>query len=542
MKYISGKFFTLYCTLIQNSGYLYADLFNYKHKNNYTIMKNAIISFVSLISVIFFTGCGSATKVGEAVNITLLPNGEITSMNESRRGGAQNLIDGENTKFMSFISPTWVQYKSPKPYILTKYTLTSCDEAPDRDPSSWTLEGSLNGVTYYAIDSRSDQKFENRSLKKEYIIKNNKTAYTYYRLNLTNDNTIVNVENSENSGGGRGANFRGLIQLAGLELLGYEGKPSTNPFADFTVVPFYATESPIAFTNASVNATSYKWTFTGAEPSTSTSPNPKVFYKTPGNYTVKLEVSNGSKSASKTIDITVKDANDWSSFIYPEVTLTCANKENPGYIKYLSLAKANGFNSLEEFVQDRCLFMAKALYYSVDEANAQNLRKIHYKLNEGGALSYKGGDVPNIEIGFDMGYLNGYTSRFSDSICAAEINGVLLHELCHGYQKAPRGAGGYSGGTEYFGYLEGMADLARILTGGFAPTRYPRAGGHWYDGYNVTGFFYQWIYENKSKTFLKDLNRSAITINPWTLDAATQELFGESAQSLWDAYQKSLEK
>ena len=206
------------------------------------------------------------------------------------------------------------------------------------------------------------------------------------------------------------------------------------------------------------------------------------------------------------------------------------------------MSKANGFNSLEEFVQNRCLFMAKVLYYSVDEANAQNLRTIHYKLNEGGHLSYKGGDNPNIEIGFDMGYLNGYSERYSDSICAAEINGVLLHELCHGYQRSPRGAGGYAGGTEHFGYLEGMADLARILTGGFAPTRYPRPGGHWLDGYNTTGFFYQWIYENKSKTFLKDLNRSVLTINPWTLDAATQELFGESAQSLWDAYQESLKQ
>ena len=502
-------------------------------------MKNSVITFISLFSVILF--CGFSAPVGEIVNITLLPDGEITSMNDSRRGGAKNLIDGEDTKFSSFLPKTWVQFKSPKPYVLTKYTLTSADDAPERDPSSWKLEGSLNGVTYYVIDSCSDQKFEDRSLKKEYFVKKNKTAYIYYRLNLTNDNVIPNVENSDNSGGGRGA-FRSAMQLTGLELFGYEGKLPAKPFADFTVIPFYATEGPIIFTDASVGAKSYKWTFTGAEPSTSTDPNPKVFYKTPGNYKIKLEVSNGSKSSSKSIKITVKDASDWSSFIYPEVTLTCVNTENPGYIKYLSMAKANGFNSLEEFVQDRCLFMAKTLYYSVDEANDQNLRKIHYKLNEGGALSYKGGNNPNIEIGFDMGYLNGYTERFSDSICAAEINGVLLHELCHGYQKSPRGAGGYSGGTEHFGYLEGMADLARILTGGFAPTRFPKPGGHWFDGYNVTGFFYQWIFDNKSKTFLKDLNRTAITIPQWTLDAATQELFGESAQSLWDAYQESLKK
>ena len=500
-------------------------------------MKNFVIAFILLFSAILYSGCSS-----KEVNITLLPEGKITSMNESRRMTAKNLIDGQDTtKFTSFVSPAWVQFTAPAPYVLTKYTLTSSD-TPGGDPTSWTLEGSLNGITYYTIDSRSGQKFENRLSAQEYTVKNN-TSYIYYRLNLTNDNPPPPPTRTEGGGGrNRGGNFVSTIQLTALELFGTEGKLPSKPVVAFNVAPFFATESPIHFVDASIGVKSYNWTFTGAEPSTSTDPSPTVFYKTPGDYTVKLKVSNGLRSSDTTLNITVKDANDWSTFIFPEVELSCVNEKNPGYIKYLEMAQANGFKDLQEFVQDRCLFMAKTLYYSVDEANAINLRKIHYKLNEGGALSYKGGSNPNIEIGFDMEYLNGYTKRFPDSICALEINGVLLHELCHGYQRAPSGAGGYSNGTEYFGYLEGMADLARILTGGFAPTRYPRPGGTYLDGYNVTGFFYHWIQENKSSTFLKDLNRSTLMIDPWTLDAVTQDMFGQSAQSLWDEYQEAIKK
>jgi PKD repeat protein len=264
-----------------------------------------------------------------------------------------------------------------------------------------------------------------------------------------------------------------------------------------------------------------------------------VFGK-PGTYKAKLEVRNKDGVAKKTVEITVKDKNDWSSFIYPVVTIECANTANEGYQKYLTLVKHKGFNSIQEFVDNCCLIIAKKLYYTVDEANETNLRNIHYKLTEGGYISYKDGDNPNILIGFDMNYLMNFAKTHPDSVCADEIYGILCHELCHGYQNWPKNCGEYGKSSENFGFVEGTCDLARLLTGGFNPRRYPRPGGSWMDGYNTTGFFYFWINNTLSPNFLKDLNKSAKTINPWSLDAVTRQLFGESAQSLWDKYQAAV--
>lgn len=57
----------------------------------------------------------------------------------------------------------------------------------------------------------------------------------------------------------------------------------------------------INFTDTSSNTpTSWKWTFTGGNPATSTSQNQQVIYAAPGSYAVKLVVTNGGGSDSIT--------------------------------------------------------------------------------------------------------------------------------------------------------------------------------------------------------------------------------------------------
>ncbi|MGB1184568.1 MAG: M43 family zinc metalloprotease [Schleiferiaceae bacterium] len=58
--------------------------------------------------------------------------------------------------------------------------------------------------------------------------------------------------------------------------------------------------STVQFEDASTfgNATSWKWTFQGGTPSSSTAKNPSVVYNNPGNFNVKLEVSNATGATS----------------------------------------------------------------------------------------------------------------------------------------------------------------------------------------------------------------------------------------------------
>ena len=64
------------------------------------------------------------------------------------------------------------------------------------------------------------------------------------------------------------------------------------------------------FNQSSDNAESYNWTFEGGTPATSTSPNPGVFFGSPGTYTVTLTVTNsvGSDTSTETNYITVNAA------------------------------------------------------------------------------------------------------------------------------------------------------------------------------------------------------------------------------------------
>ncbi|MBO7133841.1 MAG: PKD domain-containing protein [Bacteroidales bacterium] len=63
----------------------------------------------------------------------------------------------------------------------------------------------------------------------------------------------------------------------------------------------------VSFTNLSINASTFYWTFAGGEPSTSTDVNPTVTYNTPGSYSVTLFAAgeNSSDTETKTAYITI---------------------------------------------------------------------------------------------------------------------------------------------------------------------------------------------------------------------------------------------
>jgi len=164
-------------------------------------MKKHFFLFVLFISLSFFV------KAQTEIDFTDLPGGTISTQYDDSPDDESvlNLFDSSSvTKMLTFHPSAWVQYKSPKPYILKSYTISSGNDYEERDPMNWELSGSNNGITYFKIDSRQNENFPKRGFKQLYLVEGNKTSYLYYRLTMTN-----------NSGP--------ILQLSELELYGIEG-------------------------------------------------------------------------------------------------------------------------------------------------------------------------------------------------------------------------------------------------------------------------------------------------------------------------------
>jgi predicted alpha-1,2-mannosidase len=111
-----------------------------------------------------------------------------------------NLNDGdEATKWLVDTSPSWAQYTLDAPATVVKYALTSANDAPERDPRDWTLQGSNNGSDWTTVDTRSGESFADRFTTNTYDVAN-PGSWSVYRLTIT------------------GHPSGNLTQLAGLEL------------------------------------------------------------------------------------------------------------------------------------------------------------------------------------------------------------------------------------------------------------------------------------------------------------------------------------
>jgi lysophospholipase L1-like esterase len=105
--------------------------------------------------------------------------------------GVQCLIDKKiDTKYCAVDKGATfrIEYLSPEPANITRYALTSANDAQERDPGSWTLEASNNGENWDTLDVQANQHFPIRFMTAEYPVENGKenTKYTHFRLNILN--------------------------------------------------------------------------------------------------------------------------------------------------------------------------------------------------------------------------------------------------------------------------------------------------------------------------------------------------------------------
>lgn len=228
-----------------------------------------------------------------------------------------------------------------------------------------------------------------------------------------------------------------------------------------------------------------------------------------------------------------KQSDSWENLSYPEITVFAEDTESEG---------AKLFNELvsnPDSLFNECIFkVCTTLYHDPAEVPNKKIFEFHLRNTDGVAAT--GGDSITIDMFLSTNYISGfYNSHNKDKKeTLAEITGVLIHELTHAYQHSPKGAGGYVGGSEHFSCIEGMADATRFLTGYISPD-FQKPGGHWNDGYKITGFFIAWM-TKQDPDFLYEFNQSALTITPWSWDKAMNQLMGKPVADLWIAYQQEI--
>src|SRR5437016_8295097 len=84
-----------------------------------------------------------------------------SSNNSPGSEGVANAIDNTQNKYLNFdgansaVPTGFTVTPNVGPTIVTGLTLTSANDAADRDPTTYTLAGSFDGTTYFPIASGS---------------------------------------------------------------------------------------------------------------------------------------------------------------------------------------------------------------------------------------------------------------------------------------------------------------------------------------------------------------------------------------------------
>lgn len=107
--------------------------------------------------------------------------------------GSENLpklVDNNfTTKYLAFgySNDLYIQLKFDKPKKLDAYTITSGNDAPERDPKKWIIQGSNNGTDWTTIDERSNEIFSGRRQTRTFNL-NAQANFSYYRWNISEIN------------------------------------------------------------------------------------------------------------------------------------------------------------------------------------------------------------------------------------------------------------------------------------------------------------------------------------------------------------------
>lgn len=103
-------------------------------------------------------------------------------------GEASSKLVDNNTasKFLlhSFPANFWAQLTFTEAKVIGAYTLTSGNDASERDPRDWQIQGSANGTTWTTLDTRTSMVFTAFG-QTQFFELVNETPYLHYRLSIS---------------------------------------------------------------------------------------------------------------------------------------------------------------------------------------------------------------------------------------------------------------------------------------------------------------------------------------------------------------------
>ena len=129
-------------------------------------------------------------------DITSNSNGILSAQQESNSGV---LIDkNEKTIYSASMQGghAWIQYQSPEPLFLRRYSITSAEDSPEKDPLHWQLQGSMDGIEWTVIDERFYSAFDERSQTNCYVVQKD-YLFKYFRMNILATNGSPDLQIAE---------------------------------------------------------------------------------------------------------------------------------------------------------------------------------------------------------------------------------------------------------------------------------------------------------------------------------------------------------
>ncbi len=115
--------------------------------------------------------------------------GQVTDVTASAENApneaASSLADANpDTKWLAFEPSGWVRYELAKPATVVKWSMTSANDSPERDPKDVTLQGSADGTTWTDLDRETGLDFPQRFATLDFEV-DAPAEYRFYRLDVT---------------------------------------------------------------------------------------------------------------------------------------------------------------------------------------------------------------------------------------------------------------------------------------------------------------------------------------------------------------------